>query len=172
MSRARSGLGAAFPGRAWASLSATSIKMAGQISSWLTIHFRSSFFITIANGTFSEVALNMGLGYNDDGETFAGMGADFADYDNDGWPDIFVNSLANQRYALFHNDKGKTFSYVSQPSGVASNYIAAFRLGRALLRLRQRRLEGSFRRAGACDGQHRAHAAVDSLSGAVAAAAK
>ena len=35
------------------------------------------------------------------------MGADFADYDNDGWPDVFVNALANQKYALFHNDKGK-----------------------------------------------------------------
>jgi hypothetical protein len=65
------------------------------------------------------VALTLDLGYNDDGETFAGMGVDFADYDNDGWPDIFVNSLANQRYALFHNEKGRSFSYVSQASGVA-----------------------------------------------------
>jgi hypothetical protein len=71
------------------------------------------------DGTFSDVALILGLAYNDDGEAFAGMGTDFADYDNDGWPDIFVNSLANQRYALFHNDKGRSFSYVSQPSGIA-----------------------------------------------------
>ena len=47
------------------------------------------------------------------------MGTDFADYDNDGWPDIFVNSLANQRYTLFHKDKAHSFSYVSQPSGIA-----------------------------------------------------
>jgi len=29
------------------------------------------------------------------------MGVDFADYDNDGWPDIVVTDLANQRYALY-----------------------------------------------------------------------
>jgi hypothetical protein len=80
--------------------------------------FPQQLFRNNHDGTFSEVALTLGLAYNDDGETFAGMGTDFADYDNDGWPDIFVNSLANQRYALFHNDKAHSFSYVSQPSGI------------------------------------------------------
>jgi hypothetical protein len=81
--------------------------------------FPEQLFRNNHDGTFSDVALNLDIGYNDDGETFAGMGVDFADYDNDGWPDIFVNSLANQRYALFHNEKGRSFSYVSQASGLA-----------------------------------------------------
>ena len=59
------------------------------------------------DGTFSEVALDAGVAYDQNGHAFAGMGADFADYDNDGWPDIFVNALANQKYALFRNNKGK-----------------------------------------------------------------
>jgi hypothetical protein len=59
------------------------------------------------DGTFSEVALEAGLAYDQNGRAFAGMGADFADYDNDGWPDVFVNALANQKYALFRNNKGK-----------------------------------------------------------------
>ena len=42
------------------------------------------------NGTFSEVGLLAGVGYNEDGKAFAGMGADFADFDNDGRPDIVV----------------------------------------------------------------------------------
>lgn len=71
------------------------------------------------NGTFEEVALPLGLAYDDDGQTFAGMGIDFADYDNDGWPDVFINALANQRYALFKNNKGN-FEYESGRSGVAS----------------------------------------------------
>lgn len=71
------------------------------------------------NGTFDEVALPVGLAYDDDGQTFAGMGIDFADYDNDGWPDVFINALANQRYALFRNNRGN-FDYESGRSGVGS----------------------------------------------------
>src|SRR6267142_3781594 len=69
------------------------------------------------DGTFTEVALGAGLAYDQDGKVFAGMGADFADYNNDGWPDIFVNALANQKYALFRNDKG-TFEDTSNQTGV------------------------------------------------------
>jgi len=46
------------------------------------------------------------------------MGVDFADYDNDGWPDAFVNALANQRYALFRNNKG-SFDDVSNSVGIS-----------------------------------------------------
>jgi enediyne biosynthesis protein E4 len=58
------------------------------------------------DGTFEEVALTAGLGYDQNGHAFAGMGADFGDYDNSGWPSVFVNALANQKYKLFHNVKG------------------------------------------------------------------
>jgi hypothetical protein len=46
------------------------------------------------------------------------MGIDFADYDNDGWPDLFINSLGLQRYALYRNVKG-SFEYASHATGVA-----------------------------------------------------
>src|SRR5579872_1123850 len=75
-------------------------------------------FHNLRNGKFEEVALKAGVAYDDDGHAFSGMGADFADYDNDGWPDIFVNALANQSYALFRNVKGG-FEYVSEPTGLA-----------------------------------------------------
>lgn len=68
-------------------------------------------------GRFDETGGLAGLGYDEDGRLFAGMGVDFGDYDNDGWPDVFINALANQRYALFRNQKGQ-FDYVSGPSGV------------------------------------------------------
>jgi hypothetical protein len=70
------------------------------------------------DGTFTEVALNTGLAYDEDGRAFSGMGVAFEDYDNDGWPDIFIGDLANQKYALFRNVKGM-FQYVSGPTGVA-----------------------------------------------------
>jgi len=82
--------------------------------------FPQQLFRNNRDGTFTESALSLGLAYNDDGETFAGMGIDFADYDNDGWPDIFINALANQRYALFHNEKGRSFNYISQKSGLGA----------------------------------------------------
>jgi hypothetical protein len=59
------------------------------------------------DGTFSEVALPAGLAYDQNGHVFAGMGADFGDYENTGWPAVFVNALANQKYKLFRNDKGR-----------------------------------------------------------------
>lgn len=79
--------------------------------------FPGQLFRNNGNGTFTEVALAQGLAYDQDGKVYAGMGTDFADYDNDGWPDVFVDALGNQKYALYRNNRG-TFEYVSDPSGI------------------------------------------------------
>jgi hypothetical protein len=71
------------------------------------------------DGTFSEAGLLAGAAYGENGGVFAGMGADFADYNNDGWPDIFVNALANQKYTLFQNQRG-LFEDVTNMSGVGA----------------------------------------------------
>ncbi|MGH9672258.1 MAG: FG-GAP repeat domain-containing protein, partial [Bryobacteraceae bacterium] len=76
-------------------------------------------FRNLGGGRFEETALNAGVAYDDDGRTYAGMGIDFADYDNDGWPDLFVNALAMQRYALYRNNRG-LFEYASNSAGVAA----------------------------------------------------
>jgi len=70
------------------------------------------------NGTFTEVGLPAGVAYNEDGKTFAGMGTDFSDYDNDGRPDIVVTDLSNERYHLFHNNGEGSFQDVTNPSGM------------------------------------------------------
>jgi len=72
------------------------------------------------NGTFTETALPAGVGFNEDGQTFAGMGTDFADYDNDGFPDIVVTDLSNQRYLLFHNNRDGTFTDATTRAGVGA----------------------------------------------------
>ncbi len=69
------------------------------------------------DGTFEEVALTAGLAYDGDGNTFSGMGVNFEDFDNDGWPDVFIGDLANQKYALFRNHKGR-FEYVTDPTNL------------------------------------------------------
>jgi enediyne biosynthesis protein E4 len=70
------------------------------------------------NGTFENTALLAGAGYNEDGKPFAGMGVDFADYDNDGRPDIFVTDLSQERYALFRNAGDGQFQYATNQTGV------------------------------------------------------
>ena len=75
------------------------------------------------DGTFDEVGLESGVAVDADGRTFAGMGTDFADYNNDGWPDLFVDDLANQKYALYRNDRDGTFSYDSYATGVAGTTL-------------------------------------------------
>jgi enediyne biosynthesis protein E4 len=70
------------------------------------------------NGTFTDVSLLSGTGFNEDGKTFAGMGVDFSDYDNDGRPDIIVTNLSNERYVLYHNSGDGTFSDATTQSGV------------------------------------------------------
>ena len=65
------------------------------------------------NGTFSEVGLIAGVGFNEDGKAFAGMGVDFADYDNDGRPDVVVTDLSNERYMLFRQNPDGSFRDVT-----------------------------------------------------------
>jgi enediyne biosynthesis protein E4 len=71
------------------------------------------------DGTFEEVGLLSQVGVDGDGRTYAGMGVDFADYNNDGWPDLVITDLANQRYALYQNNGDSTFTYASFSAGLA-----------------------------------------------------
>jgi len=71
------------------------------------------------DGTFEEAGLTSEVAADENGQTYAGMGTDFADYDNDGYPDLAVDDLANQKYALYKNNRDQTFTYVSQASGLA-----------------------------------------------------
>jgi enediyne biosynthesis protein E4 len=43
---------------------------------------------------------------------------DFADFDNDGYPDLIVTDLANQKYAVYRNSRDGTFDYVSDRVGI------------------------------------------------------
>ena len=70
------------------------------------------------DGTFEEEGLTSEVAVDVDGRTYAGMGVDFADYDNDGWPDIVVTDLANQRYALYRNNGDGSFTYASNATGL------------------------------------------------------
>lgn len=70
------------------------------------------------DGTFEESGLVSEVAVDIDGRTYAGMGVDFADYNNDGWPDLVVTDLANQRYALYRNNGDGSFTYESSNAGI------------------------------------------------------
>ena len=70
-------------------------------------------YLNQRDGTFKEVGLLYGVAYNEAGATVSAMGCDVKDYDNDGWVDVFYNNLAGQIWALFRNQRGKWFQYVS-----------------------------------------------------------
>jgi hypothetical protein len=75
-------------------------------------------FRNLGGGRFAEIGFDANIAYDDDGRVFSGMGIDFEDYDNDGRPDLLVNALAAQRYALFRNTAAG-FEYVSGATGLA-----------------------------------------------------
>ena len=63
------------------------------------------------DGTFTDVAAKAGV-TNDRW----GFGVSIADYDNDGWPDIFVSNWGKNR--LYHNNHDGTFTDVAEKAGV------------------------------------------------------
>jgi len=69
-------------------------------------------------GKFEEVGLLSGVAVDSDGHTYAGMGVDFSDYKNNGFPDVLVTDLASQVYALYRNNRDGTFEYDSFATGV------------------------------------------------------
>lgn len=70
------------------------------------------------DGTFEDVGLLSGVGYDENGRTFAGMGVDAGDYDNDGLVDVFITALSNETYPLFRNTGDLSFTYTTNTAGV------------------------------------------------------
>ena len=79
---------------------------------------RQSLYRNKHDGTFEDIAVAAGAGYDENGKTFAGMGVDAADFNNDGWPDAFITTLSNETYPLFQNSKDDTFSWATNSSAV------------------------------------------------------
>ncbi|HEX8163594.1 MAG TPA: CRTAC1 family protein [Pyrinomonadaceae bacterium] len=79
---------------------------------------RQSLYRNRGDGTFEDVALLAGAGYDENGKTFAGMGVDAADYDGDGLTDVFITTLSNETYPLYRNNGDLSFTYVTPATGV------------------------------------------------------
>lgn len=76
------------------------------------------------DGHFREVALQAGVGFNDDGKALSSMGADFRDLDNDGWEDLVVSALSLQTFPVFRNAGKGLFRDVTYQSGAGAISMA------------------------------------------------
>jgi hypothetical protein len=73
------------------------------------------------DGTFTDVAANAGVAFNEDGREQAGMGSTVADYDGDGHLDLFKTNFSEDTSTLYHNNGDKTFTDVTVASGLGIN---------------------------------------------------
>src|SRR5438477_282514 len=73
---------------------------------------RNALYRNLGNGKFVDVAAGAGV----DQVPFYGMGVAVADFDNDGFPDLFITGYPS--CALFHNNGNGTFTNVTAKAGV------------------------------------------------------
>ena len=73
------------------------------------------------DGTFTDVAADSGVAYNEDGREQAGMGSTSADYDGDGHLDLFKTNISDDTSTLYHANGDGTFTDETHASGLAIN---------------------------------------------------
>jgi enediyne biosynthesis protein E4 len=79
----------------------------------------NSFFHNKGGGKFEEIAFEAGVALTANGQFISGMGVDFRDIDNDGYPDIAFVALDNELFPLFRNTGKGGFVDVTDTSGMA-----------------------------------------------------
>ena len=79
----------------------------------------SLYFHNKRNGTFEEIGLATGLAVNEDGREQPGMGATAADYDGDGYLDLFKTNFSSDTNTLYRNLGNGNFIDVTARAGLA-----------------------------------------------------
>src|SRR4030095_8541363 len=74
-------------------------------------------FVNKSGGKFEEIGLAAGVAYGEAGRPRSGMGVDAADYDGDGWQDLFVANIDHEFFSLYRNEKELIFT--DQPGEIA-----------------------------------------------------
>ena len=77
-------------------------------------------FANRGNGKFEEIGLQSNVGYSVEGRARSGMGVDSADYDQDGWMDLFLTDVDQEMFSLYHNSHDETFEDESLSNGIGT----------------------------------------------------
>jgi hypothetical protein len=73
------------------------------------------------DGTFTDAGILSGVAYNADGREQAGMGSTVADYDGDGFLDLFRTNFSDDTSTLYHNNHDGTFTDVTYAAGLGAH---------------------------------------------------
>ena len=109
---------AGYPGKSFGAV-ATDVNNDGLLDLFVANDTMPNFlFINKGGKKFEEVGLAAGVAYSQAGRARSGMGVDAADYDGDGWQDLFVSNIDYEFFSLYHNERDVTFS--EDPREIAS----------------------------------------------------
>lgn len=81
----------------------------------------SLLYMNDGKGHFEEEALLRGAALDESGKALSGMGATVADYDGDGWLDIFRTNFSDEYETLYHNRGSGDFDDATQKAGLSLN---------------------------------------------------
>jgi hypothetical protein len=81
----------------------------------------SLLYINQGDGTFSEEGLLLGVALDENGKALSGMGVAAADFDGNGWLDIFRGNFSDERQTLYRNRGDGDFDEVTISAGLAHN---------------------------------------------------
>ena len=100
---------ASHPGKAWGVV-ATDINNDGLMDLFVANDTVANFlFVNRGKGKFEEVGEVGGTAYSAEGRARSGMGVDSADFDQDGFMDLFVANLDRELFSLYRNNHDGTF---------------------------------------------------------------
>jgi hypothetical protein len=106
--------------KAWGAVAAD-LNNDGRMDLYVTNDTVPNFlFANRGKGRFEEIGMLSGVGVNVFGKPRSGMGVDAADYDQDGWIDLFEANVDHEMYSLYHNDRNEAFSDVALSTGIGA----------------------------------------------------
>lgn len=96
-------------GKAWGVV-ATDVNNDGRMDLFVANDTVQNFlFVNKGHGIFEEAGLESGVGFSQEGRERSGMGVDSADFDQDGWQDLFVTNVDQEMYSIYRNNHDLTF---------------------------------------------------------------